>query len=328
MRGHPRLAGALAAFLALTACSASGPSSGTATGAAAPGGGGSSAAPGGTPSGLAPSSAGAPRPATQPITKVLTVLLENEDATAAAARMPRLSAMGRAYGVATDYRAVTHPSLPNYLVMATGSTGGVTDDGPPSEHRVPGPSVFDVALAGGRTAAVYAEAMPSPCAQSSSGRYAVKHNPWAYVSSSGAPAACAAHDVPAGTVDSGALRDAVRNGTLPDVGYVVPDLCNDGHDCPLDVADGWLNRWWQLIQQGPDWQAGRLAVVVTFDEGKDGGDNRVFTVVAAPQLRGVTVGQPLTHRSWTRWMTDLVGAAPLPGTESAGSLGKAFGLTG
>ena len=78
--------------------------------------------------------------------------------------------------------------------------------------------------------------------------------------------------------------------------------------------------------QGPDWQSGRLAVVVTFDEAETGGDNTVLTVVAAPSLHGAVADQALTHESWTRWMSDLAGS-PAPGdARNAPSLGAAFGL--
>jgi acid phosphatase len=260
------------------------------------------------------------------VTKVLTFVLENEDAGPALARMPRLAALARAHGQATDYRAATHPSLPNYLDLAFGTTGGVADDGPPAQHPMSVPTVFDRALAAGATAATYADGMPSACSLAPAGRYAVKHNPWAYAAAPALRAACRQHDLPAGSVDAGALHDAVVGGTLPQVGLVVPDLCHDGHDCPLGQADAWLAAWTDRVQQGPDWKAGRLAVVVTFDEGTTGGPNRVLTVVAAPSLHGVVVSTPLTHLSWSRWMTDLVGAAPVGDARAATSLGAAFGL--
>src|SRR6266852_8418154 len=33
------------------------------------------------------------------------------------------------YGLASNYRGISHPSLPNYLAMTSGSTWGVADDG-------------------------------------------------------------------------------------------------------------------------------------------------------------------------------------------------------
>ena len=48
----------------------------------------------------------------------------------------------RAYGTATNFYAISHPSLPNYLVLAGGSTFGVADDDVPAAHRLHGRSLF------------------------------------------------------------------------------------------------------------------------------------------------------------------------------------------
>lgn len=110
------------------------------------------------------------------------------------------------------------------------------------------------------------------------------------------------------------------------VGLLIPDLCNDAHDCGLATADAWVAGWTSQVTQGPDWKAGRLALVVTFDEAEARGDNTVLTVVAAPGLHGVVAAAPLTHLSWTRWMSDLAAAPALGEAGSATSLGAAFGL--
>ena len=76
-----------------------------------------------------------------------------------------LMSRARAYGTATNFYAISHPSLPNYLVLAGGSTFGVADDDLPSAHRLHGPSLFGQLLAAGRTAKTYAEAMPGNWAE-------------------------------------------------------------------------------------------------------------------------------------------------------------------
>jgi len=82
-------------------------------------------------------------------TKVLVIVEENHTETSALQQMPYLAALADAYGHTTDYQAVAHPSLPNYLALAGGSTFGVTDDNPPSSHPIAGDSVFDTALRAG-----------------------------------------------------------------------------------------------------------------------------------------------------------------------------------
>jgi len=270
----------------------------------------------------APSSAGSPTG----IVKALTIVLENHGVAAATRAMPRLVALARRYGQTANDRAVAHPSLPNYLALVGGSTFDVHDDGGPAAHPIAGPSVFDLAIAHGGSARTYAEAMPTSCATVSHGRYAVKHNPWVYFSDADSRRSCAIDDVPLGTTTSGRLSADVTSGSLPTVGLVIPDLCHDAHDCGLATADAWVAGWISHIQHGADWTAGRLAVVVTFDEAETGGDNTVMTVVIAPSVHGVVADQPLTHLSWTRWMSDLAGAPAPHDAATAPSLGAAFGL--
>ncbi len=272
----------------------------------------------------APSAAAATGPVGD--AKILVVVMENHSTRQVAAGMPYLASLGRDYGSTTAYQAVAHPSLPNYLAMAGGSTYGVTDDAGPSAHPLRGPSVFDLALSHGRTAKTYAEAMPGACGQRATSRYAVKHNPWTYFSDATSRANCRRFDVPSGTPAAGALREDVAAGRLPNVGMLVPDICNDGHDCSLAVADNWLKGWMTPILAGPDFRAGRLTVVVAFDEDDRRDGNRVLTTVVSPRVRGRSVGTALTHYSLTRALAEVAGA-PAPGrAASATSLRTAFGL--
>src|SRR4051794_39493035 len=128
------------------------------------------------------------------ITKVLTFVVENHSLRQMKASMPYVHRLAEKYAYADHYRAITHPSLPNYLAMVSGGTHGVTDDDPPTAHPLDGPTVFDQALALGRTATVYADAMTERCQLDSAGQYAVKHNPWAYFVD-GRPG-CLRNDVP------------------------------------------------------------------------------------------------------------------------------------
>jgi acid phosphatase len=162
------------------------------------------------------------------------------------------------------------------------------------------------------------------CRQSSGGSYAARHNPWVYFAQG--RTACSRYDVDLGTPKAGALRTDVGYGRLPSVGLVVPNLCHDAHDCSLRTADTWLRQWVPLLQSGPDWRTGRLAVVITFDEVEGSGTGTLLTVVLAPQLSHKVVATRLDHYSWCRWMTDAVGAAPLRSAAGATSLGRAFGL--
>lgn len=258
------------------------------------------------------------------ITKTLVIIEENHSLAQMRAGMPHLFSLAQQYGYATDYRAITHPSLPNYLAIAGGSTFGVHDDQPPVAHLITGPSVFDQAIAAGHTARLYAESMPHACDTSSSGSYAVKHAPWTYFI--GGRRACATDMVGAGTPSTGPLAADITASRLPTIGMLIPNLDHDAHDGSLAQADAWLRGWLTTILAGPDFTAGRLAVVVTADENDGAAGNQVLTVVLAPGLRHRVVTAPLDHYSLTRFLDHVAGVPPLRSAASATSLTAAFGL--
>ncbi len=258
--------------------------------------------------------------------KLMLIVLENHSESEALAQMPHLSGWAHTYGLATSYFAVTHPSLPNYLALGGGSTFGVTDDNPPSSHPISGQSVFDQTMAMGRTAKTYAESMPSNCDLSSSGEYAVKHNEWAYFSASAERTHCKADDVPMGTTSSGNLLSDINASRLPATGQMTPNLCNDGHDCQLSTVDNWLAGWIPKLMNGPDYAAGRLTILITFDEDDGSQGNRVALVAIDPRLHGKSVSGTFNHYSVTRWFDSNIGATKLRNAATAADLRAAFGL--
>jgi acid phosphatase len=254
------------------------------------------------------------------VAKLLVFVIENRSLRQMRHGMPFTFSLGRRYGYATHYRAITHPSLPNYLAIAGGSTFRIRDDGPPRDHRIRGSSVFGRTLRAGRSAALYAEGMRHRCQRSDrAGGYAARHNPWAYFVAE--RRACRRHDVPLKKLDR-----AVRSGHLPNVGMVIPNLCNDAHDCPLSRADHWLKKRIRRVMGGADWRSGRLAIVVTADEDDHTEGNRVLTVVAQPRLRHVVVRAPLSHFSLSRALARVGGVRPLRHAGDAPSLLRRFGL--
>jgi acid phosphatase len=282
--------------------------------------GGCGTAPTRSSAGQARLSASAPRAGARAVTKLLVFVVENHSMRQMHSGMPFTAGLARRYGYAVDYRAIRHPSLPNYLAIASGNTHGVADDLPPASHRLRGRTVFGQALARGRTAKVYAEGMPSRCSLASGGnRYAVKHNPWAYFVRE--RRACRRHDVP-----MRAFASDVDRGRLPNAGMVVPNLCHDAHDCSLATADAWLHARLRQVRQGPDWQSGHLAVVITADEDDGSQGNKVLTVVMHPSQRSHVVRRRLTHYSLTRLYEDVLGARHLGRAAGAPSMSRAFRL--
>ena len=85
---------------------------------------------------------------------------------------PFLTELGRRYARLPNYFAVTHPSLPNYLALVSGSTHGITNDC--TACSVEGRSIGDQLTGAGRSWAAYAEGFPSGA------RFAKKHVPFLY----------------------------------------------------------------------------------------------------------------------------------------------------
>lgn len=254
------------------------------------------------------------------VTKLLVFVIENHSYGQMRAQMPFTSGLARNFSYATDFHAIRHPSLPNYLAIAGGSTFGVDDDNPPSAHRIHGSSVFGQALHHGRTAGIYADGMPSRCALDNGGDdYAVKHNPWAYFVDE--RAACRRHDVPLSR-----LAADVHAGRLPNAGMVIPNLVHDAHNASLAEADAWIRRQVNLIRSGPDWRSGRLAIVITADEDDRNHDNRILTVVAGRSIPKRVVRTPLGHYGLTRLYDDVLGVPRLRHAATAHSMARAFGI--
>ena len=135
--------------------------------------------------------AGGAAPATY--AHVLIVVMENHGYADVAAHSPYLNRLAGQCGLARGYKAVAHPSLPNYLALASGSTQGVTDDCTSCSSG--GASIFQQLGADWRS---YQEDMPSAgYTGAASGKYAKKHNPAAYFTS--VAAAYATQAVPMGT---------------------------------------------------------------------------------------------------------------------------------
>jgi hypothetical protein len=225
---------------------------------------------------------------------------------------PYLARLARECGLATRYDGIAHPSLPNYLALTSGSTHGVTDDAGPAAHPIGGASIFS--LLGGRWRTL-AQSMPAPCDPATSGTYAVRHNPAVYYTA--VRRACARQDVALG-----ARPDLTAAFTL-----IIPNVCNDMHDCSTATGDAWLAHELPLVLASPAYRSGTTAVFITWDE-NDAGGRRVPLYVVAPSVRpGTRATGAFDHYSLLRTTEELLGLRPLLGKAAgAPSMRAAFGL--
>jgi phospholipase C len=233
---------------------------------------------------------------------------------------PYENTLAKQCGLATDYHGVSHPSLPNYLAATGGSTFGVKNDDPPAKHQIPDESIFGQLTKAGRSWRGYNESMPANCAQTPTALYAVKHNPAAYFTA--ISAACATNDI---ALEGNFARD-ITAGALPAFSFVVPNRCNDTHDCSVKTGDDWLATWIPRIVNGPNYKAGNTLVVLTWDEG-EGSANLIPTIVVGPSVPAGTVdGTRADHYAMLRTTEELLGLAPLAAAAGAPSLRGAFHL--
>jgi hypothetical protein len=237
---------------------------------------------------------------------------------------PQLASFAGKCGLATQFYATAHPSLPNYLAATSGSAGGVTSDCGPTQCPQNRNSLFGQIQRAGKAWRAYAESMPRNCDLASAGRYAARHNPAVYFTP--VRSYCKTHDVPMGGAASGRFATALAQRTLPAFSFVTPDLCHDGHDCSTSTADTWLGSWIGRITSSAAYRAGNTAVFVTWDEGV-GSNQRIATVVIAPTVpRGTRVSVHLTHYSLLRTTEDLLGLPRLGAAAKARSMRTAFHL--
>lgn len=262
------------------------------------------------------------------IRHVIVIVMENHSRTSVIGPAPFLTALAHRCGQATNYRAITHPSLPNYLAMTSGSTHGLHSDCDPTECPIRGHNIFSQLSRHHRKWRAYNESMGEPCQLGRAGLYAPKHNPAVYYTRLRGRR-CARHVVSLGSPDSGKLAHAL-NGRRRTPAYmlVTPNLCNDMHSCPLAVGDRWLSRWVPMMVHSGAYRRGHTVIFVTFDEGHGGGGNTVATIVVSPYTRVGTVARKhFTHYSLLRTTEHLLGLRRYLGRAAiATGLSKAFHL--
>lgn len=227
---------------------------------------------------------------------------------------PFINRLAAENAVATNYHAVAHPSLPNYLALTSGTTAGITDDcDPGSDCTARVHNITDAIEESGRTWKMYAEGMPAPCTAVDSGRYAARHNPFMYFPGvTGDQASCAQHDVPFTQL----AEDLKTTSSLPNYVFISPDTCNDMHDCPVATGDAWLAREVPRILESPAFTQQDSLLVLTWDEDDHHDDNRVLALFAGPAARpGHTSSRSYNHYSLLHTVEELWGLPPMTGND-------------
>jgi hypothetical protein len=257
-----------------------------------------------------PAGAGSPSPPA--IGHVFIIVLENENAEVTfgpdspATYLSRdLPSQGQ---LISEYYGIGHVSLDNYIAMVSGQApnpqtqsdcqiftdflpGVIGPDGQAIGQGCVFPAgvltIADQLEAAGKTWRGYMDDMGEPCRHPAIGaqddtesaevgdQYATRHNPFMYFHSIIDDASsCAAH-----VVDLEALAgDLASAATTPNLAFITPDLCHDGHDEPcvdgqpggLVSADAFLAALVPTILASSAYQQDGM-LIITFDEAETGG---------------------------------------------------------
>jgi chitodextrinase len=254
---------------------------------------------------------------------VVWVVFENKQYSQiiGSANAPYINKVANQCGLATNFYAEAHPSLPNYIAMTSGSTQGITDDSGPSSHPLSVPSIFSQLGAGWKS---LQEDMPSNCYLSNSGNYAVRHNPAVYYTN--IRQRCKKQNA--------RLTYPVRLGSR--FTFVTPNLCNDMHSCPSQsdtatetkTGDNWLSRFLPRLLSSRQYSAGNTVIFITWDEDDYHSSQHIPTIVVAPTVRrGTRSRARFNHYSMLRTTEELLGIRRRLGdAASAASMRLAFCL--
>jgi hypothetical protein len=254
------------------------------------------------------SSAGATAPARAPasvrvpaFTHVVVVVFENHEATSISGSpdAPTFNALARRYATLTNYDAVAHPSLPNYLALVSGSTHGISSDC--TDCVVGARNLADTLAAAGKTWKTYAEGLPYPgFTGGSAGLYAKKHNPFLYFRDVVRSRARRNRVVPLPQ-----LKRDLATRRLPDFSLVIPNLCDDMHDCSVATGDAWLKAHIVPLVRSRALRGG--VVFVVFDEGTSdsGGGGHIEALALGPTVRrGSKFAKATNHYGLLRTIED------------------------
>ena len=230
---------------------------------------------------------------------VVIVVGENTDFNTSynSSNMPFLTSLANEYGLGVNYYSDTHPSIGNYLNLATGYI--LTDDDSQTPESFP-VSLNNIALevqnAGG-TWKDYVENLPTnaTCKGLNPGAYYVRHDPLQYMTTINHESG---HFVCFGSLASDLLRHE-----LPNLSWLVPNGCDDAHDCSIQTFDTWLrDEVGGLLLSSSYFRPGDTGLlIIVFDENNDDGSPDCETTTEGQGCGGqveLVVVSPYSRRGY------------------------------
>jgi acid phosphatase len=164
--------------------------------------------------------------------KVAVLVLENRsyEQIIGSPDAPYINRLARRYTLATHYYGLTHPSLPNYIGLTSGSLHGVRSN---CECSVSAPNLLGQLAAAGHTWRAYFEKLgsnrePGPI----TAEYNPHYNPFVYFETLRGRTRHRRR-----IVDFERLSRDLRRHRLADFSWIAPGVLHDGHDGTLLDAD-------------------------------------------------------------------------------------------
>lgn len=224
---------------------------------------------------------------------------------------PYINKLANNYAQATNYYALFHPSLPNYLALTSGTNAGITSDCSPSHSSclAKAASIADEIETSGRSWKAYQESMPAPCTTQNAGQYAVRHDPFVYYPKilDNQPR-CRQHVVPYAQLS----KDLAAH-KLPNYVFITPNICHDMHNCSVKTGDDWLKQNVPALLNSQAFTKQNSLLVITFDEAEiHDSVNKVPLILVGPRVKTHYVSKfQYTHYSLLHTIEKAWDLAPL-----------------
>jgi phosphatidylinositol-3-phosphatase len=241
-----------------------------------------------------------------PYNKIVVVIGENTLATSVfgnTADAPYINELAEQGAAFTESYALEHPSQPNYFDLFAGSNQGITHNNVPDSHFT-SPNLGAELFAAGKTYASYSEDLPYTGFDSAAfGLYVRRHNPTPNWTGLGL------NQIPDSTNKPFTAFPSDFN-QLPNVSFVIPNLCNDGHDVcpPLNNRTKQFDQWLQINMDAyRSWcKTHNSLLIITYDEDDFTNANKIATVFYGAFVKTGTYDKMINHYNVLRTIEDLM----------------------
>jgi hypothetical protein len=245
-----------------------------------------------------------------PFGHVFIVVGENQafDTTYNNSNMPYLTSLANKYGLATKYWADSHPSIGNYFAFSAGQLFTDDDSQTPSSMPLSAENIAHELQSAGKTWKDYVESLPSVtgCGGLTGGAYYVRHDPLQYFTN--------INTETGNYVCFSQFATDLANQALPNLSWLVPNGCDDAHDCSVGTFDNWLQTEIAPLLASSYFQAsGDGLLIITWDEDDHSGTpdcetttlglgcgGQVLTVMISPYSKLAyqsTMGDPANYNT-------------------------------